>query len=283
MTTEPAARTLVPHARVGVGSTKVPQLTGLFWVTKLLSAIVAVAVIDYLDHAVGLSLSGTTLVAVVGLAVALSYQLRAGRYLAWAYWTTLLLTGVVGTLLVEDLAASGIPTSTSTPWLALLLAATLVAWYAAEHTLSLRSIRTYRREAFYWLAVLLSFALGAAGEELSRQIGFGYLLSIGVFAATVTIVAVAHWGLGLGSVASFWLAFVLTRPLGISIADYLAQSRRSGAVGLGTTPTDLVFVAAMLALVAYLSVTRRDVPVEGPDDAEPVPPPSRTEAHLRHP
>jgi uncharacterized membrane-anchored protein len=153
-----------------------------------------------------------------------------------------------------------VPLTTSTAVFAVVLAVVFAAWYASERTLSIHSIVTTRREAFYWLAILFTFALGTAAGDLSAEkLDLGYAVSIAIFGGLIALVAVAHYGFGLNAVLAFWLAYILTRPLGASIGDELSQnSRKYGGLGLGTTGTSYLFLGCILALVVFLSVTRRD-------------------------
>jgi uncharacterized membrane-anchored protein len=194
------------------------------------------------------------------------------------------LISVFGTLITDNLTdGHGVATTTTTPIFAVLLAVSFLAWYLVERTLSIHTIRTPRREAFYWLAILFTFALGTAGGDmLSEQLGFGYLTAVLIFAASIAAVCAARWGLGMGPVLSFWLAYILTRPLGASIGDYMSQSRKDGALGLGTTGTSVIFLGAILALVVFLTVTRRDVTDDEEYDAESVAAEAEAEAHHHH-
>ena len=137
---------------------------------------------------------------------------------------------------------------------------TFLVWWLSERTLSIHTIFTTRREGFYWLAVLFTFALGtAAGDLLSERLSLGYALAVGIFAAAIAVVAVAHYRFALNAVAAFWAAYILTRPLGASIGDYLSQPRSAGGLGLGTTVTSFLFLGTILVVVAFLTLTRRDV------------------------
>jgi uncharacterized membrane-anchored protein len=170
------------------------------------------------------------------------------------------LISVVGTLISDNLTDNlGVPLETTTAVFAVVLAVVFVAWYRSERTLSIHSIHTARRETFYWLAVLFTFALGtAAGDLVSERLSLGYWVAALLFALAIAAVAVAHFALGLDAVWSFWIAYVLTRPLGASMGDYLSQSTDDGGLGLGTVITSVLFLAVILALVVYLTVSRRD-------------------------
>jgi uncharacterized membrane-anchored protein len=263
---------------------KVPEVTLYFWLIKVLCTTVGETFADYLNETLGFGLTNTTIVMGAAFLVLLALQFRARRYVPWIYWSTVVLISVFGTLITDNLTdGHGVATTTTTPIFAVLLAVTFAAWYAVERTLSIHTIRTPRREAFYWLAILFTFALGTAGGDmLSEQLGFGYVTAVLIFAAAIVAVCVARWGLGMGPVLSFWLAYILTRPLGASIGDYMSQSRHDGALGLGTTVTSVIFLGAILALVAFLTVTRRDVTHDEEYDAESTVAEAEAEAHHHH-
>lgn len=239
---------------------KVPEVTLYFWLIKILCTTVGETFADYINETLGFGLTNTTYVMGAALLVTLAVQFRVRRYVPSIYWLAVVLISVVGTLITDNLTdGMGVPLALSTAVFAVLLAITFAVWFAVEGTLSIHSIRTPRREGFYWLAILFTFALGtAAGDLVAEQFALGYALSIGIFAATIALVTVAHYGAKLNAVLAFWAAYVLTRPLGASIGDYLSQPRSDGGLGLGTTGTSVIFLAAILALVVFLSVTRRD-------------------------
>jgi uncharacterized membrane-anchored protein len=238
---------------------KVPEVTAFFWIIKILSTTVGETFADFLSG-LGLDLSGTTVVMTVALVAVLGWQFRTRRYVPGVYWLTVVLVSVVGTLVTDNLTdALGVPLELSAAVFAVALAATFAVWYRVERTLSIHSIVTVRREAFYWLAVLLTFALGtAAGDLVDERLGVGYWPTALVVALLIAAVAAGHLVFGANAVLTFWIAYVLTRPLGASLGDGLAQPRADGGLGLGTTWTSLLFLAAILGVVAYLSVTGRD-------------------------
>jgi hypothetical protein len=168
---------------------------------------------------------------------------------------------VVGTLISDNLVDGyGIPLQTTTIAFAIALGITFMAWYASERTLSIHTIFTTRREPFYWAAVLFTFALGtSAGDYLSEQLALGYLNAVFLFAGAIAVVAVAHFRFRMNAILSFWIAYILTRPLGASIGDYMSQAKADGGLGLGTTVTSFIFLGTILALVVYLAVTKVDV------------------------
>jgi len=240
---------------------KVPEVTAWFWIIKVLATTVGETAADYLNVTLGLGLTGTTLVMTALLVAVLVAQFRGRRYVPSMYWTAVVLISVVGTLVTDNLVDNlGVSLLTTTVAFSLALGATFAVWYASERTLSMHSIVTTRREAFYWLAILFTFALGtAAGDLLAEGLGLGYLASLGLFAAAIGVVALAHFRFGLNGVLAFWAAYVLTRPLGASVGDLMSQDRANGGLGLGTTFTSLAFVAVIAGAVVYLTRTRRDV------------------------
>ncbi|MBL8129996.1 MAG: hypothetical protein JNM64_20330, partial [Chloroflexia bacterium] len=201
-----------------------------------------------------------SLVMGVLLAVVLVVQFRTRKYVPAIYWLAVVLVSVVGTLISDNLVDNyGVSLETTTLVFGAALAVTFAAWYASEHTLSIHSITTTRREAFYWLAILFTFALGtAAGDLVSERYELGYLNAAILFAALIGVVAIAHYTLGVNAVLTFWIAYILTRPLGASIGDYLSQPVEDGGLGLGTTGTSVLFLGAILLLVGYLAISRVD-------------------------
>jgi uncharacterized membrane-anchored protein len=164
-------------------------------------------------------------------------------------------------LIIDNLTDNfGVSLVTATLVFSVMLVVTFLAWYASERTLSVHTIHTTRREAFYWSAILFTFALGtAAGDLLAEQLQLGYLLSAFIFAALIALAAVAHLRFKLNAIFAFWFAYILTRPLGASIGDYMSQPRDQGALGLGTVVTSALFLVTILGLVVFLTITRKDV------------------------
>jgi uncharacterized membrane-anchored protein len=214
-----------------------------------------------LNETLHLGLTGTTWIMSALLVVALVLQFRRNRYVPGIYWLAVVLISVVGTLITDNLTDKlGVPLVTTTIVFGIALAVTFAAWYAVEKTLSIHSIVTPRREAFYWLAILFTFALGtAAGDLIAEQFGIGYLVSALLFAGLIALVAVSHYLFKLNAVWSFWIAYILTRPLGASLGDYLSQGHDHGGMGLGTVGTSALFLTLILGLVVYLTVTRVDM------------------------
>ncbi|HEY1972727.1 MAG TPA: hypothetical protein VGH89_32595 [Pseudonocardia sp.] len=244
---------------------KVPEITIYFWVIKVLCTTVGESAADFLNINLNFGLTGTSVVTGLVLVVALIVQFRAPRYRPVPYWFAVALVSVFGTLVTDNLTDSaGVPLETSTLVFAVLLAATFTGWYRSEGTLSIHSIVTRRREAFYWLAILITFALGTAtGDLMAEVLGLGYLVTGAIVAALIAITALA-WRLGAHSVLAFWIIYILTRPLGASIGDYLTQSPSQGGLGLGATTTSLIFVLGIVTIVTYLSISRADVIPGGP-------------------
>lgn len=239
---------------------KVPEITLYFWVIKVLCTTVGETFADFLNENLHLGLTNTTWLMGGLLLAALYFQFRACRYLPGIYWLAVVLLSIVGTLITDNLTDNfGISLVTTTVVFSAMLAATFAAWYAKERTLSVHTIYTSRREAFYWLAILFTFALGtAAGDLVAERFKLGYLVSAGIFAGLIAVIAIAHARFRLNGIFSFWFAYILTRPLGASIGDYLSQPQNEGGLALGTVVTSALFLATILSLVVYLSITRKD-------------------------
>ncbi len=249
-----------PLARLTIhGARKVPEIIVLFWVIKALSTAMGESTSDYLVHAMAPEVA--VLLGFVGFVAVLWWQLTRTRYEAWPYWLAVVMVGVFGTMAADVLHVGfGIPYPVTTVFYALALAAVFVSWQRTEHTLSIHSVDTPRRELFYWAAVVATFAMGTAlGDFTATTLHFGYLDSGLMFAAVIAIPALGWWRLGWNPIFSFWFAYVATRPLGASFADWLGKSRHVGGLGLGDGPVALALGGAILMLVAYLAITRRDV------------------------
>lgn len=252
---------------------KVPEITAFFWIIKVLCTTVGETAADYLNTTLNLGLNGTSVVMGVLLLVVLFFQFRGKKYKPSIYWLAVVLLSVVGTLITDNLTDNlGISLTTTTIVFSITLAVVFAIWYLVEKTLSVHSIVTTRRETFYWLAILFTFALGtAAGDLLAEKFDLGYLLSLGIFAGAIAVITAAHYIVknhvlhaehrlqSSNAVLAFWLAYILTRPLGASIGDYLSQAQSDGGLGLGTTTTSFLFLAAILGLVVYLTLTKKDV------------------------
>jgi uncharacterized membrane-anchored protein len=240
---------------------KVPEVTVFFWIIKVLCTTVGETGADYVNETLGFGLTNTTYVAGAVLATLLFAQFRLRRYVPGVYWSAVVVISVFGTLITDNLTdTQGVALTVTTPLFAGILAVVFAVWYAFERTLSIHTITTRRREAFYWLAILFTFALGtSAGDLLAERAELGYAVSIGVFAGAIALIALGHFKLRMNAVLAFWLAYILTRPLGASIGDFMSQSDpQFGGLGLGSTGTSYIFLGCILALVAFLTVTRRD-------------------------
>ncbi|MEW2492956.1 hypothetical protein AB0942_05270 [Streptomyces nodosus] len=257
----PAAGGPAPRAQRWLRRNKVPEVTVYFWIIKVLCTTVGETAADLLNEKAGLGLTGVSVLMSALLAVTLVVQFRTSAYRPGVYWLAVALISVVGTLISDNLTDNlGVPLELSTTVFAVALAVVFVVWYRRERTLSIHSIDTPSRECFYWLAVLFTFALGtAAGDLVSERMDLGYWLSAVLFALAIAAVAVARFSLGLDAVWGFWIAYILTRPLGASIGDYLSQPGGDGGLGLGTVITSALFLTVVLGLVVYLAVTRKDV------------------------
>ena len=238
---------------------KVPEVFLLFWVVKILSTTVGETAADFLAGNVGLGLTATSLVMAVLLAGALVLQFRARRYVPAIYWLAVVLVSIVGTLITDNLVDNlGVSLWTTTIVFSAALAATFAAWFRREGTLSIHTIVTSRREAFYWLAILFTFALGtSAGDLVGEKLALGYLTSGLIFGALIALVTVGFWKGGLDAVLAFWAAYVLTRPFGASLGDYLTAAPADGGLGLGTNGTSALFLSVIVAAVAWFTVQQK--------------------------
>jgi uncharacterized membrane-anchored protein len=234
---------------------RVPRVTTDFWLIKLMAVTMGETAADYLAVNMGLGLTATSLIMTAVLAVALVLQFAQKRYVPWAYWLAVVLISVVGTLVTDNLVDNlGVPLEVNTIAFTVVLALTFVIWYASEKTLSIHSIYTTRRETFYWLAILFTFALGtSAGDLVAEKFEFGYLTTAIIFAVIIGLITAAYYFLKLNAILAFWLAYILTRPMGASIGDLLSQPLEYGGLGLGTIITSLIFLAVIVATVIYMT------------------------------
>jgi uncharacterized membrane-anchored protein len=241
---------------------KVPQVTLIFWIIKILSTTVGETGADLLIYKLHWGLALTSLVMLVPLLAIVILQLREKRYVPWVYWSTVVMISIVGTLITDNLVDNlGVSLEVTSAAFSLLLAITFVTWYAQEKTLSINSIDTPKRERYYWLAILFTFALGtAAGDWVAESMNLGYALSAAIFAGIIALVVVAHYCFKLGAVSAFWVAYILTRPFGASCGDLLSKSVARGGMGWGTVSTSAVFLVVIVALVVYLSRTEKYQP-----------------------
>lgn len=239
---------------------KVPGASALFWLVKVLTTGMGEAAADYLSAALPLAVAGG--IGALLLAVTLTLQLRTDRYRPWVYWSAIAAVGVFGTMVADGFRVGlGLSYGESTAVFALGLSAVLLTWWRTERTLSIHSITTRRRELFYWATVMATFALGtAAGDLTARSLHLGYLASGVLFAVAIAVPAIAGLRFGLNPVLAFWAAYVITRPLGASFADWVAVPGSSG-LGLGTGPVTLALLVLIAAGVARLAATHRTAPV----------------------
>jgi uncharacterized membrane-anchored protein len=238
---------------------KVPEVTVSFWVIKILCTTVGESFADYINETLGFGLTNTTLLFSAALVGALVAKFRLHRYVPGVYWLSVVLISVVGTLLTDNLTdGHNVPLWISSTVFAVLLAVVFSIWYARERTLSINTIVTTSRESWYWLTVLVTFALGTAVGDWTIELtgwspGQSVMLPLGLILAVL-----AAWKLGAGPVLSFWLAYILTRPLGANIGDYLGSPHADGGLGLGTLGTSVLFLGTILAVVIFLTVTDKD-------------------------
>src|SRR6195952_3113303 len=239
---------------------KVPEVTLYFWIIKILCTTVGESLADYINTTLGFGLGGTAGLFSVLLAVALGVQFRTRQYVPAVYWIVVVLVSVTGTLYTDILTDQmGVPLSLSSAVFTLLLIAVFGIWYARERTLSIHSINTVPRESFYWLTVLVTFALGTAtGDWILDLTGWAPGQSVLLPVTLIAVIALG-WRLGANPVLAFWLAYILTRPMGANLGDYLGRSQAEGGLGLGLFGTSLIFLAAIAAIAFYLTRTRVDV------------------------
>jgi len=245
------------------GIRKVPEIGIYFWVIKVLTTAMGEVTSDFLVHqinpVIAVGLGG------VGLAGALALQFAAPRYIPAIYWFAVVMVAIFGTMVADVLHVEfGIPYLVSTAFFALALVLTFAAWYTSEGTLSIHTIYTRRRETFYWATVMATFALGtAAGDMTASTMGLGYFASGLMFAVFIAVPALAYRFLRLNAIVAFWIAYVLTRPLGATFADWLGRAHNLSGLGLGTGLVSLVLTIAIVILVGYLTVTHGDVANDG--------------------
>ena len=238
---------------------KVPQVTVLFWVVKILSTTVGETAADFLNSNLGLGLSATTALMALLLAAALIYQMSAKRYIPASYWLVVVLVSVVGTLFSDNLVDNlGVSLYTTSAIFATGLIASFLAWYRSEKTLSIHTIVTRRREAYYWLTILFTFALGtSAGDLVAEKLAVGYFPSALIFAGVIAAITAAYYGLKANAVIAFWAAYIVTRPFGASMGDYLTAPSKDGGLGLGTNGTSALFLTIIVACVAWFTVQEK--------------------------
>jgi uncharacterized membrane-anchored protein len=245
---------------------RVPEVTLFFWIIKIMATTVGETAADYLAFTLNFGLSATSYVMGGLLLAALWLQLRSQRYVPANYWVVVVLLSVVGTLITDRLVdQAGISLVTTTIAFSIALALTFVLWYRSEKTLSIHSVFTDKRELFYWTAILFTFALGtAAGDLFAEGMKLGYGPSALIFGAVIAAITLAHYVFKLNAVLAFWLAYILTRPLGASMGDLLSQPVANGGLGLGTVNTSAVFLVIILGLVSYITLQYKRQPAAVP-------------------
>jgi uncharacterized membrane-anchored protein len=243
---------------------RVPEITAVFWAIKALSTAMGESTSDYLVHA--MAPQAAVVLGFVGFVIAMAVQFTRRRYVAWAYWLAVVGVGVFGTMAADVLHVGfGVPYIASSLLYAAALAAVFYGWQRTEKTLSIHSIDSHRREGFYWAAVVATFAMGTAvGDLTAVTLHLGYFASGIVFAAVIAIPAVGYFRFGWNPILSFWIAYVATRPLGASFADWMGKPRSAGGLGWGGGTVALGLTFAIVCLVGYLTITRRDVQAADP-------------------
>jgi len=247
--------------------TKVPEVTLYFWIIKVLSTGMGETTSDFLVRRFPPVFA--VMLGAVCLCAALLWQFSVRRYRAWPYWVAVVMVSVFGTMAADILHIGlHIPYLVSTIFYSIVLTVVFISWYSSEGTLSIHSIRSRRRELFYWATVLATFALGtAAGDMTATTMDLGYFASGVLFAILMAVPAVGYWKFGLNPIFAFWFAYIVTRPLGASFADWFAVSPSRGGRGFGYGTVSLVLSALIIGFVAFLAITRLDT--ESSDDAFP--------------
>lgn len=243
-----------PVRRTAQMMKKVPEVTVLFWIVKLLTTAMGESTSDYLVFHINPYVA--VVVGFVGLIVSLALQFSVRRYIPWVYWFAVVMVAIFGTMAADVLhVVLGVPYLVSTIGFAITLAIVFVVWYKSEKTLSIHSIYTRRREMFYWATVMATFALGtAAGDMTAATLGLGYLASGILFAVLIALPAIAHSRFGLNEVPAFWFAYILTRPLGASFADWFGKPPSLTGIGLGDGPISTILTILIIIFVGYLTI-----------------------------
>lgn len=239
---------------------KVPQITFYFWIIKVLATTVGETFADFLNVKLGLGLNGTSVATFLALAVILFFQFNHKGYNPPLYWLAIVLISIAGTLVTDNLTDNlGISLISSSIVFSIALAAVFAMWYTKEKTLAIHSIYTPTREAFYWLTILFTFALGTAtGDLFAERLALGYARSLLVFAGLIALIGVLWKQKIINPIFAFWAVYVLTRPLGASIGDLLSRAKKDGGFGLGTTVTSLIFLILITITVTYLVKSKKD-------------------------
>jgi uncharacterized membrane-anchored protein len=238
---------------------RVPEITTFFWIIKLFTTALGESTSDYMVQRFNPYLAVT--VGFLGFVIAMFIQFRAQRYIPWAYWLAVTMVAIFGTMAADVLHVGlGIPYIVSAVFFTVVLAAVFTIWYRTERTLSVHSIDTSRREVFYWMTVLATFALGTAlGDLAAYTFGLGFFSAAILFAVIFAVPAIAWWKFKLNPIIAFWAAYIMTRPLGASFADWTGKAPVSGGLGLGQLPVSVVLTLAIISLVTYISIYRPEV------------------------
>ena len=237
---------------------KIPHITLSFWIIKIIATTVGETAADYLDTTLDIGLTNTSLIMGGLLLLFVTFQIISKRYIPWLYWVTVVFMSIFGTLFTDNLTDNfGISLETTTAIFSITLALIFGLWYAREKTLSIHTIYTRKREVFYWIAILFTFALGtASGDLFAEWLSLGYLTSAMIFAGVIAMIAGARYMLKVNAILCFWLAYIITRPLGASLGDYLSQSIENGWLWLGTTTTSILFLGIITVIIIILSLQR---------------------------
>jgi uncharacterized membrane-anchored protein len=249
---------------------RVPEVTIYFWIIKVLATTVGETAVDFLSATLNLGLGITSYIMSGVLLIVLLNQFKIKRYVPTSFWLVVVLISIVGTLITDRLVDElGVSLVATTVIFSISLLVVFALWYSNEKTLAMHSINTARRELFYWVAILFTFALGTAtGDLLAESLGLGYAQSAMIFGTSIAIIAIAYYYFRMNAVLAFWLAYILTRPLGASMGDLLSQSATNGGFGLGTVRTSIVFLSIIVSLVIYLSFKQKKLalqPIERQD------------------
>ena len=232
---------------------KVPEVSLLFWIVKIMTTTVGETAADFLNFNLGFGLSITSVVIGALLLTSLFFQLTQTRYIPSVYWATVTLISIFGTLITDNLTDQlGVPLSLSSLVFSLLLIVTFTFWFMKEKTLSIHAIHSGRRESFYWLAIFITFALGTAvGDFVAEKLQWGYAYSSIIFGGVIALITLAHHLFKLNSIQCFWLAYILTRPLGASLGDLLTQPTNVGGLGMSSMLINIVFLLTIIMIVFF--------------------------------
>ena len=252
---------LVEQNKAKIILSKVPEVTIFFWIIKILCTTVGETFSDFINENLGVGLINTTIIMGIAFFIVVYLQFRATKYIPGLYWLTVVLISVFGTLVTDNLTdGMGVPLELSTIAFSILLLLTFLFWYLNEKTLSIHSIYTRKREGFYWLTILFTFALGTAvGDLYSEKLGLGYLPTGIIVASIIVCVFLVYKLFKLDAVLAFWAAYIFTRPLGASLGDFLSQPSKYGGLGLGATITSMIFLSAILGIIIFLVITKCDI------------------------